>query len=324
MTRYYGVVSNRDYITINGQKRPFWEFLDHEPEGWLCSLAYVRHDPPHHRPCLWDCGAWSYRDKEVPKIKGNRVTATWAFEQYSALAQRGDLVVAPDHMLIPDTDHAARRLFNQESAAQFLQHTQGSGLIPMACVHGTSIDERIAHANELCAMGYKHLALGGLAGRASQKRIVLEIVEHIRVAIPHGIWLHVLGLSAPFYYKEWLRIGINSCDGASQFKQAFSGTFYMVSDADPARLQAHKAVKQHEQPTAPLCECTACATLRGHNIDTRTYGSNQHNMGRAAHNLTMLMRAHHASLQEHTQTPQITQERMDFAPAPTPLAMAQP
>ena len=176
MTRYYGVVSNRDYIKINGQKRPFWEFLDHEPEGWLCSLAYVRDDPPHHLPCLWDCGAWSYRDKEIPKIKRNLVTATWAFEQYTLLAQPGDLVVAPDHMLIPNTDHAARRRFNQESAAQFIAHTQGTGLIPMACIHGTTVDERVTHARELCAMGYEHLALGGLAGRASQKRVVLEIV----------------------------------------------------------------------------------------------------------------------------------------------------
>ena len=324
MTRYYGVVSNRDYIKINGQKRPFWEFLDHEPEGWLCSLAYVRDDPPHHLPCLWDCGAWSYRDKEIPKIKRNLVTATWAFEQYTLLAQPGDLVVAPDHMLIPNTDHAARRRFNQESAAQFIAHTQGTGLIPMACIHGTTVDERVTHARELCAMGYEHLALGGLAGRASQKRVVLEIVEHIRAAIPQDIWLHVLGLSAPFYYKEWLRLGINSCDGASQFKQAFSGTFYMVSDADPTRLQSHKAVKPNERPTAPLCDCSACATLRQHGIDTRTYGSNQHNMGRAAHNLTMLMRTHHAIAHEHRQRPQLTQERMSFPMEPAELAVARP
>ena len=39
MAQYVGVVGNRDYIKINGEKRPFWEFLDREPEWWLCSLA---------------------------------------------------------------------------------------------------------------------------------------------------------------------------------------------------------------------------------------------------------------------------------------------
>src|SRR5205823_14100237 len=99
----------------------------------------------------------------------------------------------------------------------------------------------------------------------------------------------VLGLSAPYYYAEWRRLGINSCDGASQFKQAFSGTFYTEQNG---KLAEHRAVKLGEEPIAPSCDCQACSMLREDNIDTRTYGSNQHNMGRAAHNLNMLMRAH--------------------------------
>jgi hypothetical protein len=42
MTSYYGVVGNRDYIKLEGQRLPFWHFLDRHPAGWLCSLAYRR------------------------------------------------------------------------------------------------------------------------------------------------------------------------------------------------------------------------------------------------------------------------------------------
>ncbi len=287
-TLYFGVIGNRDYIKWHGDRLPFWRFLDEHPDGWLCSLAYIRTDVPTDRRRLWDCGAWSYKDKDIPAIKGNKVTAQWAFEQYQRLACEGDLVVAPDHMLIPGKNLEERRRFNSESAETFIAITEGSGLIPMAGVHGVTLEERLDHARELRKMGYQHLALGGLAGRASQKRMVTEIVTTIRREIP-DIWLHVLGLSAPYYYAEWLRLGIDSCDGASQFKQAFSGTFYTEQNG---KLTEHRAVKLGESPVAPLCDCRACSMLREDNIDTRTYGSNQHNMGRAAHNLNMLMRAH--------------------------------
>lgn len=289
MTRYYGVVGNRDDIKRADGRHPFWEFLDEQPEGWLCSLAYPRTDVPANGPRLWDCGAWSYRDLEVPKLKRNLVTATWAMEQYLHLANPGDFVVAPDHMLIPDKDLESRRRFNRESAEAFITLAHGAGLEPMAGVHGATPGERIEHARWLQSIGYANLALGGLAaGRASQKVMVIGVVSALREALP-GAWLHVLGLSAPDYYAAWRRLGIQSCDGASQFKQAFSGAFFIEADG---KLVKHQAAKPQQPPMAPQCECLACATLREDGVDTRTYGSNQHNMGRAAHNLNMLMRAH--------------------------------
>lgn len=48
---------------------------------------------------------------------------------------------------------------------------------------------------------------------------------------------------------------------------------------------------------APECHCRACTLLREDGVDTRTYGSNETNMGRAAHNMNMLMRAQKAAIQ---------------------------
>ncbi len=287
MTRYYGVIGNRDYIKFQGQRRPFWEFLDRQPDGWLCSLVYRRNDVPVGKPMIWDIGAWSYRAADIPQIGKDEVTPQWAADQYRDLARPGDMVVAPDHMLIPGVDLDRRRIFNRRSAVEFIQLCSIS-FRPMAVVHGVELSERLKYARFLMDLGYRHLALGGLAGRASHKKMILETVRTLRFEYP-DIWLHVLGVSAPAYAARWLEIGIDSFDGASHFKQAFTaGKFFM---AENGSLVSYKAVRRGEVVTdLPLCDCRACARLQEAGIDTRSYGSNENNMGRAAHNLNQLIK----------------------------------
>lgn len=306
MTKYFGVITSSDHIKIGGQKRPFWEFLDQHPAGWLCSLAYEREDVPADRQRIWDCGAWSYKDQVIPNLgRGRLVTPAWAMEQYRRLGQSGDLIIAPDHMLIDGLSAAdldARRAFNHESAAVFLDFARDSGMQPMAVVHGQDTAERLEHAQTLRDMGYRALALGGMAARASQKRLAVEFAESARRAVPE-VWLHVLGLSAPGFMSEWGRIGIDSADGSSHFKMAFTGGAFFTHSGpqmikhQAARVERGRPDRLLEAITAPECYCKACRTLRDEGVDTRQYGSNEHNMGRAAHNLNILIRAQAAALE---------------------------
>ena len=66
MTLYFSVIGNRDYIKLKGEKLPYWHFLDEQPAGWLTSLTYKRKGLPTGKPMIYDCGAWSYKDKEIP------------------------------------------------------------------------------------------------------------------------------------------------------------------------------------------------------------------------------------------------------------------
>lgn len=289
MANYYGVIGNRDYIKLGGERRPFWEFLDEQPDGWLTSLAYEREDTPRGRPMIWDCGAWSYKAEDVPRLGKNLVTPEWTIAQYARLAQPGDLVIAPDHMLIPGMgDLDARRAFNRASADAFLPLARAAGLRAMATMHGATTDERIHYAEWLAGLGYDALAIGGLAGQASRREVVVNAVIDARDALP-DMYLHVLGLSSPSYAQTWEYLRINSFDGSSHFKQAFTaGVFYTSEGAD---LTKHQAARAGEDVTAPSCDCRACALLRAEGVDTRRYGSNETNMGRAAHNLNHLIRA---------------------------------
>lgn len=287
MTLYFGVLGNRDHIKRNKGtdqmvKAPFYEYLDAQPDGWLSSHAYKVESLPVSNHQILDCGAWSYRAKEVPPVDSVMMSA-W----YDSLAQDGAMVIAPDHMVVDQESASFRRQWNREQASKFIDLCPAR-LTPMACIHGTTIDERIEHAASLLALGYRHLAVGGVAAQASRKPMVMGLIAAMRAALP-GVWLHILGLSSPAYFAEWTRLGVESCDGSSHFKQAFTaGAFFSV---DGARLIKHQAARDGEEVTAPECHCSACSQLAAEGIDTRRYGSNENNMGRAAHNLNMLMQA---------------------------------
>lgn len=288
MTIYYGVLGNRDRIkrhkgTPAEYKAPFYDYLDEHPEGWLTSYTYKLDELPQSRYQILDCGAWSYRNCETPPVCAESMV-----EWYDSLAQDGAMVIAPDHMVIDPSSADYRRKWNRRQAKKFIKLCP-TRLIPMACIHGTEIKERVSHAKELASVGYTHFAIGGVAAQASRKSLVISVVNALKDALPDA-WMHVLGLSSPFYFAEWNRIGINGCDGSSHFKQAFTaGAFFTV---EGMKLVKHKAAKGNERVTAPECDCRACRTLAEEGIDTRRYGSNENNMGRAAHNLNMLMRAH--------------------------------
>jgi hypothetical protein len=292
-SQYFGVIGNRDYIKLRGERLPFWEFLDTQPDGWLSSIIYKRKDTPHDRPMIWDCGAWSYREKQLPDY-----TPTECLALYQRCAPKDSMVIAPDHMLIPGVDCEARRMINAAYAKEFISICPKS-FKPMATAHGESIEERVIAAKALREMGYHHIALGGLAAQASRKKMAVAIVSSVREAVP-DVHLHVLGLSSPEYAGQWNRLGVQSFDGSSHFKQAFTGGAFYTCDG--AKLVKHQAARPGNAEclgvVAPECHCRACATLREVGIDTRSYGSNENNMGRAAHNMNMLMRAHKLVMNE--------------------------
>jgi len=287
---YFGVVGNRDYIKRHGEKRPFWEYLDEQPDGWLTSLTYRRKDLPQGKPTIYDCGAWSYRDAEIPPVNSEQVAAA-----YTEYAPVGSMVIAPDHMLIEGSDVDYRRQWNAEQARLFLTDCPPT-MKPMACVHGMNLDERVEHAKWLVHIGYQYIAIGGLAARASQKALVISWVRAIRDAIP-SVWIHVLGLSSPDYMRIWNEIGIQSADGSSHFKKAFTaGIFFSRNGSSLIAHKAGRGAKDEQLP--PICLCAACKKIKEDGDDTRLFGNSERNIGRAAHNLNMLMQAQKVAMQK--------------------------
>lgn len=289
--RYFGVIGNRDFIKIDGEKRPFYEFLNVQPDGWLTSLVYAKNFPrPPEKQMIIDCGAWSYRNNDHPSVTPESV-----IEQYLDYGKPGDIVVAPDHMLLPDSNVKARQKFNRKSAKKFLDICP-SEFLPMAIVHGITVADRVKEAKKLRAMGYRFIGIGGIAAQASRRNYCIEAVEAVRNALPDA-HIHIMGLSSPNYFNEWARIGVSSCDGSSHFKQAFTGGAFFSLDWT-GKLIKHQAARRDNESQLPdiSCDCGVCRTMKGQGIDTRSYGSNENNMGRAVHNMNMLMLAQAAKV----------------------------
>lgn len=288
---YFCPLGKDDYLKLNNEYLGLWHFLEEQPDGWLMSLAFKHKcPPPETAKRFHDCGAFTYRQQSTPKIRGCFVSAAWAIAEYKLISHEGDIVLAPDH--IPFQDIEQRQGWNRDRQCEFIKAApaQLPGRRYAAAVHGCDIKERVENALYLYELGYRTLAIGGLVPLASDKQRCLEIVQSIKEALPNDVWLHVFGLCAPDYAKAFHDLGINSFDGASHLKEAFNaGTFFITEGNSMVK---YKAVCPGSEITAPLCYCKACSTLRERGIDTRTYGSNQHNMGRAVHNLNQLLIAH--------------------------------
>ena len=285
MTLFFAAVTNRDYLKIDGKLYDFGDLLDVQPDGWLISLQYMRKIHPKRGIKIFDCGAWTYRDKEYPEVNGERLTPQKASDMYSSVASPVDFAVAPDHMHLKDMDAdvwALRKKNNFVAAEEFINLS--GGYVPMGVVHEEDDDSAIEYALRLVSIGYRHLSIGGLAAMARSRKKVVSRVRHIVSEMPSGIWIHALGVTAPYFIEQWHTIPISSFDGSSYFYKALTaGHFLVVSGYDFDRLDIKKDV-------LPSCDCRACTTVTDLGYDTQKYGNSVNNLGRAAHNLNMYIK----------------------------------
>ncbi|MEQ9668221.1 hypothetical protein [Coleofasciculus sp. G2-EDA-02] len=291
LPKYYAVLGKGDYLTIKEERHGIWEYLEKQPSGWLCSIAVNRAIMPRDLPIFWDCGAVKYRNAEIPVSGKTLVTPAWAIAQYEKnFPKLGDLIAAPDHIFIPGSNLRFRRKFNWHSAEKFLTFAQQTlpECTPIAVTHGVTTQEKIETAHKLYELGYHAIAIGGMAFNASDVKGNIAAVTAIRNCLPFNCYIHVLGLCSPTYAKAWSNLGVDSFDGSSYLLEAFKGRFYK---ANGGQITKHIAALPGCKITIPLCYCHPCTQLRMSGIETRSSGSRNQNLSRAAHNLEQLLLA---------------------------------
>lgn len=282
--QFYCVLGNRDYLKVETaagpEKQPIWKYIDGQAH-WLTSLVYLRHAERAPGSYLMDCGAWSYKGEAVPRWSPDE-----CLERYATFTQPGDIVAAPDHMVLRGMDAQEEQFrvdLTMENARRFLEICP-SEFRPIAVTHGSTLETRMAMTRELLGMGYRHVGIGSVAIRASNRtfiRGILDDVAQLRQESP--FYVHVLGVSALSWVHEFREYGVDSYDGSSMFFAAFTaGEWFWHDGAGQLR---EWPVKQGRLEDMPVCDCLACATMRAQGIETRAYGSNEANMGRAVHNI---------------------------------------
>ncbi|MEC4813640.1 MAG: hypothetical protein SAK29_10280 [Scytonema sp. PMC 1069.18] len=210
---FYPVLGKSDYIKINNRKIPIWELLEYQPVGWLYSLATKAEIVPNS-PIIHDCGAFSYRDRYLPTLKGKYVDAHWAIHRYKERSKVGDIIVCPDHLLIGENTKE-RQEYNFNQAETFIKLAKNylPGRVPLAVIHGLSLSDRLEVAKYFLELGYRHLGIGGLVSQAREYSTNLHIIRTIAQVVRlgsvfeeelHGTsnHIHVFGLCSPQYEVE--------------------------------------------------------------------------------------------------------------------------
>lgn len=318
MAQFYCVAGWREFVWLRrpqgGRERaPLWDFLP-DQRHWLTSLVYAPRmgRPPGAR--LLDCGAWSYKHEPAPRWSPEAALSAYR----AAGAASGDLVVAPDHMVLRDQDsveEARRGALTVEFARAFLARCRQEarpGLVPVAVTHGNTPDAHRRMAEALLGMGYRALATGGVAGRAGNRRYVegvLDATARLRDRAGAPFRWHVLGVSALSWVQAFDAYGVDSFDGSSMYFAALAAGEYFWWDADAGRIRGKGKGPAADPESLPVCACPVCARLREDGVDTRRKGTNEHNMGRAIHNVYVYLQALR-HLREET-GPGLRQARLD-------------
>jgi len=293
--QFYCVLSNRDFLKVKESgdevKTPIWEFIEGQ-DNWLTSLVYIKpgtwqtHSAPGHR--FIDCGAWSYKNEPAPKW-----TVDECIELYGEYARPGDIVTAPDHMVLKNHDatiEAERCALTIQNAYYFIKK-YAKEHVPIAVTHG-NIETRIDMTKQYLDMGYKYIAIGGVAGRAGARDYVTNIIDKTcELRTQYDFKIHVLGISALSWLPVYKEYDINSYDGSAMFFSAFTGASYYWLDPEHMSGIKKYSVKDLPMDKIPICDCPPCVVMREQGDDPRTMGCNEKNMGRAVHNINVYLKA---------------------------------
>jgi len=172
-----------------------------------------------------DCGAFTYRDQEVPPYTPQDTMEFYADGGFT----HGCSV---DHIIF-DFDEGQGRSRQQmpqstldrydltlQLASQFMSESKRlAGFVPMGVIQGWSGPSMGEAAAELVKMGYTYLAVGGLVPLKVPQ--IHAALAAIRSAIPSNIKLHLLGFGKIENLAEFEQYGVASFDTTSPLVRAF-------------------------------------------------------------------------------------------------------
>ncbi|MEA2682185.1 MAG: hypothetical protein QOK05_513 [Chloroflexota bacterium] len=182
---------------------------------------------------MGDCGAFTYIREERPAYTPDEVVEfyeTCGFDRGLSVDH-----VIPTFRAVPDADASAiwsgRRELTLQLADEFLRASRTSSFVPVGVAQGWDPTSMAASVSALQDMGYRWIALGGLALSKTA-----DILAGVRAASERRLpdtQFHLLGVTRPDSIVEFESLGVTSFDSTSPFRQAFKDdrdNYHMMSD----------------------------------------------------------------------------------------------
>lgn len=183
------------------------------------------HAPGPPLPAMGDCGAFSYKEDDVPPYSVDEV-----IEFYEQC--RFDYGISVDHLILDYRDAASdgaevpdewrrRQCLTLDLAERFLQEhrRQRCRFAPLGVAQGWSPASMASCVRQLQDIGYERVALGGMV--PLRTREILACLEAIDAVRRPSTQLHLLGVTRCDHITEFEAYGVTSFDSTSAFRQAF-------------------------------------------------------------------------------------------------------
>jgi hypothetical protein len=170
---------------------------------------------------MGDCGAFGYVKEDVPPYKTEEI-----LEYYENFGF--DLGISIDHLIVgPFAAPGIREErydLTMKNAELFLnKHSEGGyTFTPIGAIQGWSPETYVEAFKAYVEMGYKYVAIGGVARATSQQ--IIEILTAIHPHIKPDIKIHLLGVARYNAIPAFRHLGITSFDSASPLRRAWLGS----------------------------------------------------------------------------------------------------
>ena len=178
-------------------------------------------------PVIGDCGAFSYRDQEVPPYTVDEVVGFYdqARFTYGVSVDHIILAYAPEWDAAPPSsspeiaDAHRRRMLSLNLAADFFQASRQTVFKPIGAAQGWSPRSYADSVAQLQNIGYDYIAIGGLVPLKTPE--VLQVLEAINDIRRPQTKLHLLGITRLESLSAFRSFGAYSFDSTSPLLQAF-------------------------------------------------------------------------------------------------------
>ncbi|NER45423.1 MAG: queuine/archaeosine tRNA-ribosyltransferase, partial [Symploca sp. SIO1A3] len=167
---------------------------------------------------MGDCGAFGYITEEMPPY-----TTVEILDYYQHFGF--NYGVSIDHLIVgkfakPGVREKRYNL-TLNNAEEFINHHQAGqyNFTPIGVAQGWSPESYAKAVKEIIDMGYKYIALGGLA-RTPTKNI-LEILRAVRPHLNSHIRMHLFGVGRINGVQDFHHLGVTSFDSASPLRSAW-------------------------------------------------------------------------------------------------------
>lgn len=167
---------------------------------------------------MGDCGAFGYIGEEEPPYKTEDILTYYDKVGF-------DYGVSIDHLIVgnfakPGIREKRYELTRNNAKEFFKKHQAGNyEFIPIGAVQGWDAPSYASAVKEYIEIGYKHIALGGLA-RARTPEII-EILHEISPLLTPETKLHLFGVGRLNAIPIFRHLGVTSFDSASPLRKAW-------------------------------------------------------------------------------------------------------